>query len=987
MAGTWTRVMQTMAALALGACVVLGQARAETVKCPDVKDVWVSSVGEEVDDSMGRTETMKLKVLQELAVMAFDVSQLKGRHIKSAELFIQPASTEGKLLIERRQTNLKWIVVSTVSSHWVEGEQSEAYKTDPKGHGATYNEASYQRKAWAWKGSDLSFVINGQLNSIYGVHELVKAEGGYWKVAVDPVVVQALVAGLGDGVSLMDGSGAVTHNSFLYSRKAKGKEPYLLVGVEGRQERTMPAPRVVTVEPDVAHATLEAGALAIRVKTPKEALGFHVKIDGQLLEPWQVALPGHPGAMDTIVLEDMPADKQLSVAVAAVDAAGNVSEWTEGTGRSSARVIVPDLPKFPFEPKAGEPAQAGSGIRVWAFPEVVMVDPVSALPLYERNKESYRNANPVWSGADGRIRLAAARGEIVAFQLALENAGESASAHLMVDLKSPDGKALPKRNINLNRVWYVQVKPKEVPQTAPRWVPEYAIPMLDATVQVPAPDNQVPRQALQAVYIDLVMPIDAQPGKWTGQLMVHARDGVATLPLEVLVYPVQIPVVLNFNPELNCYSGPAEAGTKEFFAYHRLAHYNRCTLNRVAYHQTGEVHKDMVPVVKGQGGDTHVADWSQYDKRIGPLLDGSAFAGLPRDGVPVRTFYLPLFDNWPLPLKGHYAMGLPPAKEVKSEGEAFQPNQDLSWKEIHDIHARPIAQSFDEGYKKGFVNVTADFVKHYDQKGWTRTICEMYLNNKYNYRGQWWTLDEPTEWLDWAALGFWARLFHQGTDTPHQARFLFRGDISRPQWQGGFMDGLMDIMYSGGTGLQWPRLMAHIRQRAGMDIYMYGSCNEIGRNNLESAAWCLKSYAASGDGVLPWQSLPEKKNPLVEPDNNGLLISGEKFGQTALVSLRVMAMRHGAQQCELLRQVQDRYRDWNRFHAAALVGQKVPLVSEFRQRFAEEAAAATFGELTGVSFVELKEGLLEMLSQPPTLPAARTRPGATQPSPATQVGR
>jgi hypothetical protein len=326
-------------------------------------------------------------------------------------------------------------------------------------------------------------------------------------------------------------------------------------------------------------------------------------------------------------------------------------------------------------------------------------------------------------------------------------------------------------------------------------------------------------------------------------------------------------------------------------------------------------------------------------------------------------------------------MGMPPAKEVKGEQEAFKPDQDLSWKHIHDIKARPIDQAFDEAYKKGFVSITAEFARHYDQKGWTRTICEMYLNNKYNYRGQWWTLDEPTEWLDWAALAFWGRLFQEGAGAGGQAKFLYRGDISRPQWQGAFVDGVMDILYSGGAGLQWPRLLMHMQERTGMDIYLYGACNEIGRNNFESAAWCLKAYGVGGDGVLPWQSLASVKDPLVEPDNNGLLIPGRQFGQTALVSLRVMALRHGAQQCELLRQVQARHKEWNRLHAAMLVSQKVPLISQFRQRFAEEAAAATFGELTGSQFVELKEGLLKMLSEPAGKPATQpsaTRAGVTQ---------
>ena len=47
-------------------------------------------------------------------------------------------------------------------------------------------------------------------------------------------------------------------------------------------------------------------------------------------------------------------------------------------------------------------------------------------------------------------------------------------------------------------------------------------------------------------------------------------------------------------------------------------------------------------------------DWSAWDRRFGPLLDGSAFADLPRKGVPVECFYLPLHENWPSPMEGNY---------------------------------------------------------------------------------------------------------------------------------------------------------------------------------------------------------------------------------------------------------------------------------------------------------------------------------------------
>jgi hypothetical protein len=889
--------------------------------------------------------------------------------------------------VEGRPTDRRWIVVSTVSSHWVEGTQSKRGEPDPQGHGASYHQASSGVKPWAWQGSTLSDMIDGNLNSVFSVHELVPAEGSYWKVPVDAKVIEALVAGLGDGLSLMDGSGTHQANPFVFTREAKGKEPYLLVTVEGENKQRPSAPQIGQAGPDLSHATLEAGAATIKVKTGKNTLGLHVKVDGKMLEPWQVALPKHPGAEDVLVLQDMLAGKVVKVAIAAVDAAGNESEWTEKAATVSEKVTVPDLPKVPFAPKAGEPKKVGGSLVAWAFPEAVEVDPVSGEPMFEKDKTGYRKANPVWSGQEGKVRLAAARGEIVAFQVALEQAGAPGSAEVSVELKSPAGQAIGANRVKFYRVWYVPSKgdtaaPRPRPranrrnrpaaqQTQPteaaapaetRWNPEYVVPIAAGKVQVPMPDNKVPGQKLQAVYVDVALPGDAQAGTWTGRVRIKAQDGEASLPLEVVVYPVGIPAELSFNPELNTYGGPATAGSEAFYDWHRLAHYNRCTLNRVAYSQNGKVHEDMVPKLVGEGANTHVADWTEYDKRIGPLLDGSAFEGLPRDGVPVRSFYLPLFENWPMQLEGHYQFGMPPKAQGRAQ-DAEARNEALQLKEKHDLTVKPIDQAFDEAYKEGFRKVTRQFVDHFDKKGWTRTICEMYQNNKYNYRGQWWTLDEPTEWTDWNALRFFASLFHQGIDTPHQARFLYRGDISRPQWQAGFMGGQMDIMYSGSAvGFSDPRLLMHEKERDGMLLYIYGSCNPVERNSYESAAWCLKAYSVGGDGVLPWQSVGGDSS-FDQPNVLGLLVSGKRFGMTAVPSMRVMALRHGAQQCELLKQVLDGHPGWNRWHALALIQQKVPLEAVSNLRNVDQVTAAAFQAMTAENFLELKEGLLQMLSK------------------------
>jgi hypothetical protein len=48
---------------------------------------------------------------------------------------------------------------------------------------------------------------------------------------------------------------------------------------------------------------------------------------------------------------------------------------------------------------------------------------------------------------------------------------------------------------------------------------------------------------------------------------------------------------------------------------------------------------------------------------------------------------------------------------------------------------------------------------------------------------------------------------------------------------------------------------------------------------------------------------------------------------------------------------------------SALIAQKVDLGSQFRQRYSDEAAGLSFGEVSAQAFAELKEGTLILLSR------------------------
>jgi hypothetical protein len=420
--------------------------------------------------------------------------------------------------------------------------------------------------------------------------------------------------------------------------------------------------------------------------------------------------------------------------------------------------------------------------------------------------------------------------------------------------------------------------------------------------------------------------------------------------LKLHVFDTVIPQEVHFNPELNCYGGPGQAGSDFFFDSFKLAHYHRATINRVPYSQSGNVHGDYVPAVDATG---KVTDWSNFDKNLGPLLDGSVFKDNPRSGVPVPTFYLPQNENWPVSMHANYHPDAP------LEGKG--------WKDLHDIKAKPPEEAFTQSYKDGFAANVADFVKHFEEKGWNKTICECFFNNKFDFGkdkmgGTAWTMDEPFEYLDWHALLFYSRLFHKGIKDAKTTHFLFRGDISRPMWQGNCCDGLMEILYAGGGGFDMFPIMKDHKRRMPTIIYAYGAANGLDRPNLETTAWCLKAYLHECDGVLPWDSLGGDES-FDKGNDNGLIVDGRKrFGLNAIASFRVHAMRSGAQLVELMRLIEQK-KGWGRAQLGALVTQIVPMASEYKQAFQDDAAATKFKGLNGDQFVILKEGLLKLLAQ------------------------
>ena len=889
----------------------------------------ISDHSAERDKVNGNRGAMKIKFFEEFGLVGFDTTALKGKKIKSATLIVKPAGGEKFNL--NGGTDLTWISVSSVSQEW------DVNKVCANRSGV--------RDDWGWAGARIYDVVLGNGNTLRSNGRL-QPSGGVHKMPLDPKLVEALVAGASTGLFIADGS-----TSYIMNCKIAG-DVTIEVVTDGADTQAPAAPANLKAAPAPNLATRELGAAQIAVTAPQDALTYDISVNGQKLPRWQIPF-AVPGVQQVFPILDLPPSTDVRIEVTAVDAAGNRSSAVTVSCKSSPALTVPLLPGPDFKPADGEPKSLGTA-KVYAFPEVTEIDAVTGKVLHEKRTD-FSRANPVWDGASGTVRLAAARGEIASFQIALEGSIKGVTLALS-DLAGP-GK-VDKRNVRLWRNWYVKNQP------------EYALPLTGA-VDCPMEDNAVVGQTHQAVTVDYFIPAATPPGNYAGTVTLTAGGSSVKLPLKIKVYPAVIPDTIHFNPELNCYGGPGQAGSDQFKNSFRIAHYNRCTINRVPYSQSGRVHDDYVPAVDATG---KVTDWSNFDNNLGGLLDGSWFKDNPRAGVPVASLYLPQFEGWPLDFQKYYqpGPGVPPASK----------NHDDNVK--HHILAKPIEEAMDPAFKTAFVNNVRDFYEHARKKGWNRTAFQCYLNNKANYGYTRWTLDEPSIYRDWEALNYLGTLWKQGINDPavytpqwHEAlfrvglgemkrdrpTFLFRGDISRMTWQGNLSDGLMNIIYLNGGDFDKPRLIQNHKRRMPSIMYAYGGCAPFEKSNWDNAAWCLQAYASESDGVLPWQSLGTGlTNP--DPDGNGNAVitdAGEKYG-SAVGSLRLHGLRRGAQDCELLRLLQLK-KGWSRQHIGLLVSQKVPLTSEYKQRFNDEAAAASFGQLSSHGFIEMKEGVLKMLGE------------------------
>src|SRR5262249_49463476 len=319
-------------------------------------------------------------------------------------------------------------------------------------------------------------------------------------------------------------------------------------------------------------------------------------------------------------------------------------------------------------------------------------------------------------------------------------------------------------------------------------LPDPIVP-LAGTFAVPTPSEKIEGQKSGSLHAEIGVPHDAPAGDHDGTLVLVAGEAKLVLKVRLRVWEFTLPDYLSFIPEMNCYGLPDDE-----LAYYRLAHRHRTVLNGVRYSQSGRIHDGCAPRWDGKE-----FDWTTYDKRYGPLLDGSAFADLPRKGVPLDCFYLPIHENWPTPIDPNY-------------------NGDY-WAD----------RAFTASYRDSLVAASRRFAAHCSERGWHDTLFHFFLNGKVDFKKNgWarcsapWLLDEPANYQDYWALRYFGSAFHEGIRQANgKAKMVFRADISRPQWQRDTFDGLLDYNVVSAGLRAYPRMVLDRKQANGELLIEY----------------------------------------------------------------------------------------------------------------------------------------------------------------------
>ena len=294
-------------------------------------------------------------------------------------------------------------------------------------------------------------------------------------------------------------------------------------------------------------------------------------------------------------------------------------------------------------------------LQIWAVPDLEMVNQ-DTTPEPE---------NEVFSEVAGAIQLDAAINETVSFQLVIRSERSAASVLGITVAELRQGEAaIPQDQVTLYREQRVEVN--EYPTWylkrtrhghRPRAFPDLLIPLTAPRGALPI---DIERGESEAIWVDVHVPVGTEPGVYHGRVRVTTEAGAGReLALVVNVWPFALPqtrhlgvvagvqarAVLHQHMEVE---GRPYAPTRLHFddpLYERATAVLDATMRLLHDHRCSPVLTDVHPVRRMTPDGNVELDWSDYDRLVAGLLEGSAF----EDRAAAAAWPMPIDDREPSP--------------------------------------------------------------------------------------------------------------------------------------------------------------------------------------------------------------------------------------------------------------------------------------------------------------------------------------------------
>ncbi|HLK68134.1 MAG TPA: glycoside hydrolase domain-containing protein [Bryobacteraceae bacterium] len=250
----------------------------------------------------------------------------------------------------------------------------------------------------------------------------------------------------------------------------------------------------------------------------------------------------------------------------------------------------------------------------WTTDDLAKVRPLDPVP-----------AEPVRSA-----ELRAGRNEFEPFQIVLRSQTKDLAGVDIdfSDFRSAEGATISSQNVTVYLESFVDLKRASSVEGADGPWPDPLIPRIDrySNERRNAFPFTVPRGRNQPLWVEVFIPVTAQPGKYTASARVTVA-GVEqfSVPISLIVWRFSLPSTASLKSSFGL------SGIKAL-KQHRGRYTNDEDLQSIVrlYTQAALMHRITTnggsmqpPKFIYEGGKMHV-DWSAYDAEVGPFLDGTA---------------------------------------------------------------------------------------------------------------------------------------------------------------------------------------------------------------------------------------------------------------------------------------------------------------------------------------------------------------------------